>query len=105
MEPRIDLSVSCADWWTDLPDLTGMAEETARAVLRRRPEAWMARAEIHIAFVDDARQQTLNRDFRGRDATTNVLAFASLDDLKIGCGANPIYPEASKSGRLIYFPL
>lgn len=33
--------------------------------------------DIAIVFSDDAQVQTLNRDFRGKDKTTNVLSFPS----------------------------
>jgi probable rRNA maturation factor len=33
-------------------------------------------AELSIVFADDATVQRLNRDYRGKDAPTNVLSFA-----------------------------
>jgi probable rRNA maturation factor len=33
-------------------------------------------AELSVALVDDAEMQRLNRDWRGKDRTTDVLAFA-----------------------------
>ncbi|MCL5424992.1 rRNA maturation RNase YbeY [Halomonas sp. NPDC076908] len=33
------------------------------------------RREVTIRFVDEAESQTLNRDYRGKDKTTNVLSF------------------------------
>ena len=36
-------------------------------------------AEVSITLVDDAAMQVLNRDYRGVDATTDVLAFSALE--------------------------
>ncbi len=36
-------------------------------------------SEISIEFVGDARMRRLNRDYRGKDRTTDVLAFASRE--------------------------
>lgn len=37
-------------------------------------------AEIAIAFVSDARMKKLNRDFRGKNSTTDVLSFPHEPD-------------------------
>lgn len=36
-------------------------------------------AEISILLTDDAEQQVLNRDWRGKDAPTNVLSFPQIE--------------------------
>jgi len=36
-------------------------------------------AEISIVLTDDAEQQELNRDWRGKDAPTNVLSFPQIE--------------------------
>ncbi len=41
------------------------------AVLQDRQDKW----ELTIRLVDEAESQTLNRDYRGKDAPTNVLSF------------------------------
>lgn len=35
---------------------------------------------INLAFSNDAHVQKLNAEFRGKDAPTNVLSFANIDD-------------------------
>lgn len=37
-------------------------------------------ADISIVLSSDAEVRDLNRDYRGKDAPTNVLSFATLDD-------------------------
>lgn len=50
--------------------------------------------EIAVLLTDDAAVQALNRDWRGRDAPTNVLAFAvhedASDDFPAGPGPLPL---------------
>lgn len=48
----------------------------AAEALKDRPEA----GEVTLILADDALQQTLNRQYRGIDKSTNVLAFADLDE-------------------------
>jgi probable rRNA maturation factor len=80
MTPQIDLSVSCVAWRTDLPDLDQLVLDTVTAALDAVPMAWADRTlEVHLDFLDDHRQQQLNRDFRGQDRCTNVLAFANME--------------------------
>lgn len=35
---------------------------------------------VNLIFVDDSRMHELNREFRGKDKTTDVLSFAMEDD-------------------------
>ncbi|NMM37167.1 MAG: rRNA maturation RNase YbeY [Glaciimonas sp.] len=52
-----------------------------RPQLRRWVQAALfAPAELTIRFVDAAEGRTLNRDYRGKDAPTNVLTFAYTED-------------------------
>lgn len=67
------------------------------------------RRELTIRFVDEFEGQTLNRDYRGKDKTTNVLSFPFesppgielplLGDLVI-CHA-VVAQEASEQGKLL----
>ena len=64
-------------------------------------------ASLCIAFVDDARLQTLNRDYRGKDKPTNVLSFPMAGDPppdaprvlgNIALGYETVAREAQESG-------
>lgn len=57
----------------------------AFAAAAKHAEPWPAVMALAVAFADDARVRVLNRDFRGKDAATNVLSF-------------PAPPEASPPG-------
>ncbi|MFE0752632.1 rRNA maturation RNase YbeY [Inquilinus sp. NPDC058860] len=85
----IDLAVSVdAPGWSALgPDFAD--EDALAAAIEPLVEATVAAgagpgvaiepgrpAELSIVFADDATVQRLNRDYRGKDAPTNVLSFA-----------------------------
>ena len=78
MEHRRDVSVviRCADWIEALPAAAKLSRRAALAALARGPEA----AEASVMLCDDDTMAGLNRDYRGRDEATNVLAFAAADD-------------------------
>ncbi len=52
-----------------------LARRAAAAALQ--PAAPPGSAELCVLLTDDARMRTLNREFRGLDRPTNVLAFAA----------------------------
>jgi probable rRNA maturation factor len=67
MTARLALSVQYVAKGDDLP---------ARPLLRRWVAAALdADAAVTVRFVDAREGRTLNRTYRGKDATTNVLAF------------------------------
>lgn len=62
---------ACQAAWAELP-------VTARPHAGGGAEASVV--EVSVVLADDATVQALNRDYRGRDTSTNVLSFANLDD-------------------------
>jgi probable rRNA maturation factor len=85
--PRLTIEVMVEDerWADRIPDVAPLAERAAYAAYARAaadsfdpapPDA----AEITVVLTDDAAVRTLNRDYRAKDAPTNVLSFATLDD-------------------------
>lgn len=72
----IDLGIACEGW----PD-------TANALVERAVTSALADADIEVAgplevsvlLTDDAAQKELNRQWRGKDSSTNVLSFPGLD--------------------------
>jgi probable rRNA maturation factor len=74
---QIDVSVFCPDWTCDCPGAETLAVEAARLALLRgeAPDA----AVVDIILTDDDEQRELNRTWRSKDATTNVLAFPAAD--------------------------
>lgn len=68
-----------ADGWPDGVDWETLALRAANAAFARTPHDGLRRKrvsiEISVKLSDDAEVQTLNRDYRGKDAPTNVLSF------------------------------
>ncbi len=78
---RINVAIGHSAWRRELPRAAAMARAATRAALAKglRPEAEptprIEKIELGIVLADDREQQTLNRDWRGIDRPTNVLAF------------------------------
>src|SRR5205085_2213177 len=80
---EIDVSLTCAGWTRVCPEAERLAREAAGFALTdgmaASGTAPGGSVELGIALTDDAEQQRLNRDYRGRDAPTNVLAFPAWE--------------------------
>ena len=94
MEPVLTIVVglACAGWSRVCPAVRRLAREAARAALvdgmRAAGLAPTAPVEVGVTLANAAEQQQLNRDYRGHDMPTNVLAFPAWQP-----GA-PVPPEA-----------
>lgn len=78
----IDVSISEPEWTLSFLDVEKVAAEAMDLSLRmaQMPEQVRARQiEVSIVLANDDLIQILNREYRGKDAPTNVLTFASLD--------------------------
>lgn len=58
--------------------LLDLLEQVAETVLKQ--ENAVAGAEVSIALVDDGYIRELNRQYRHKDSSTDVLSFAMLED-------------------------
>ena len=68
-----EVSVSDERWLTVCVGAEKFAENAARAVLETA--GMLGPAIVGVILTDDAEQRRLNRDYRGKDAPTNVLSF------------------------------
>jgi probable rRNA maturation factor len=80
MTATIAIAIDCPDWLTVLPDAEAVVRESARAAVRAAAPALGPSAELSVLLTDDDTMRGLNRDYRGKDAPTNVLAFETGDD-------------------------
>ena len=75
----IDVAAPCALWQQAQPDAAALVEAAARAALAGSGIDLSAEAELAVVLADDATVRALNHRWRGQDAPTNVLSFASGD--------------------------
>ena len=68
---EVNVLVSCPAWIDALPTAESISTRAALAALSLGPPE----VEASILLTDDATITRLNRDYRGRDEPTNVLAF------------------------------
>jgi probable rRNA maturation factor len=73
---EIDLSITCAAWKRARPSAATVARTAAQAALAQSGKR-IGAAELSLVLADDATVRDLNGRWRGKDAPTNVLAFAS----------------------------
>src|SRR5215211_2154647 len=59
--------------WPAAAELDALAHHVIRAVAQKAKLA--PGAEVSIVFTDDRHMSALNKDYRGKDAPTNVLSF------------------------------
>jgi probable rRNA maturation factor len=79
----IDVAPVCAAWRRVCPAFESLVRDAAELALMRGAAAsgcmWRGPVELSIVLADAAEQQGLNRDYRGVDAPTNVLAFPAWE--------------------------
>jgi probable rRNA maturation factor len=72
----IDLSIASPAWKRALPTVASIARKAAIAALAQSGKK-IGAAELSLVLTNDAIVRDLNARWRGKDAPTNVLAFAS----------------------------
>jgi probable rRNA maturation factor len=94
MEPTIDVGLSCIGWLRACPAAQQLVRDAARQGLAGGMAALglipKTPVELGITLADAAEQQRLNRDYRGQDSSTNVLAFPAWEPLAVGSPDAPI---------------
>lgn len=74
----IDISLDCPRWAEAVPGPEALCRRAAdRALGAMSPAA--GAVEVSIVLSDDAAVARLNREFRGHDGPTNVLAFPNAE--------------------------
>ncbi|TPG38968.1 rRNA maturation RNase YbeY [Sphingomonas koreensis] len=75
----IEIELTREDPWPEETDWTALARKAVLAALARTPHGPLAQAvaaiEISLRLTGDDEVQTLNREYRHKDAATNVLSF------------------------------
>lgn len=75
-----DISVVSGGWDSALPEVETVVRRAAESTWRSESGGAAADgAEVSVALADDATMRKLNREYRGKDMPTNVLAFPAED--------------------------
>jgi probable rRNA maturation factor len=81
--PTIDVILNYGGWSEISPAAEGLAHDAAELALVHGSTtsglSWSGPVELSVTLTDAARQRGLNRDYRGQDTPTNVLAFPAWD--------------------------
>ena len=79
----IEIASPCIGWKRVCPDAERLARDAARVAvvdgIAATGFASPTRIELGITLTDDVQQQYLNRRYRGRDVSTNVLTFRAWE--------------------------
>lgn len=75
MNVEIKITLQSKAWLTVPPEAETIIRRAITAVLRRHGEGSGATTEVSVLLADDNTVRELNRDYRGKDSATNVLAF------------------------------
>lgn len=70
----IDISIEDRRWKA-VTDLESLVHHTASSAAAASGAAGLDMAELSIVMADDAAVRRLNREYRGKDRSTNVLSF------------------------------
>ncbi|MFQ5774119.1 MAG: rRNA maturation RNase YbeY [Kiloniellaceae bacterium] len=87
----IAVTVRAPAWRERLPEAERLVRQAALAALVGAADeaAPPQRAEVSLLLADDATVRRLNRDYRGRDKSTNVLSFPAAETFEAP-GAGPV---------------
>lgn len=81
---EIAVSVHDAAWLDAIADLEEWSQGVVSRALDRlgigQPDGRRGAVEVSLVFTDDAEQRGLNRDYRQKDSSTNVLSFPNMDE-------------------------
>jgi probable rRNA maturation factor len=103
---EVEVELADPDWEAALPEAEAIAAEAVRAALGDPGFDPPIVGAVSLRLADDAALQALNRQFRGKDAPTNVLSFPAhetaapyLGDLALAFGV--CRREAEDQGKAL----
>ena len=77
--PEIDLAIE-ADGWGEEGALETLVARAIETACRLAAPRILEGSELSVVLADDARVRELNREWRGKDSSTNVLSFPGGDE-------------------------
>lgn len=95
----VDVTIQHPAWRRQRPGIVRVVRDTVHTTLRH---AGIAAAEIGVVLADNAAVQALNKRWRGKDAPTNVLSFATGEPHLLGdivLAVETVAREAAEQGK------
>ena len=89
----LELDVSIEARWPLPPEWEALAHRATSALTRFIPELANPRLATSLLFTSDAEVHELNREWRGKDQSTNVLSFPMLERAELLVLASEGPPE------------
>src|ERR1051325_9097022 len=86
----VEVSVDCDAWLDPCPDAARLVETAVRAALATARPDQSGRIVVGVVLTDNAEQRRLNREYRDKDAPTNVLSFSLGDPEKAAPPGSPL---------------
>ncbi len=83
LAPSVDTVVKSASW-SALPDAEAIAVRAIEAAASLARVKLLVGAELSLLLTDDAEMRGINKQWRGKDAATNVLSFPAVEPGKLG---------------------
>lgn len=83
----LEVLIGAAAWSRTVPDVERVCRDAAIAAGAVARRQW---SSANLALISDRRMRALNRDFRGHDKPTNVLAFPARTSSRTGASLGDI---------------
>lgn len=91
MHLDIDVMVNDRGWTDGFPQIEGKLSDALEAAAAHLDDKVSGGASLALVLTGDARARDLNRDYRGKDAPTNVLSFpVAAAAWSAGAGEHPL---------------
>src|SRR5690349_19148493 len=70
--------------WSGLPTAEAIAARAIEAAIAPAKVKLLDGAELSLLLTDDAEMRGINKQWRNKDAATNVLSFPAVEPAKLG---------------------
>lgn len=100
MNPHIDIAIEAGDWPAEAR-LEEIVRRAVSATLEAGELACAASSELSVLCTDDDAMRVLNRQWRNKDAPTNVLSFPGRE-IAAGERAGPVLGDIALASETIH---
>ena len=87
---QVDVAIECDRWRDAIVDVEPLCRRAAETAYRQACPFGDRTAEVSLVLADDAFVKGLNRDYRGKDAPTDVLSFPAWEEGDLAIDGRPL---------------